>query len=798
MSTRLTPSEELASLTLMEEALEARPNDPGGHIRAATDASEAVRQRALRLLSVTENSAVSVRTGGASDHGRDLLDEPVPRRIGAYQIMRVLGRGGMGTVYQAERADADFDHVVAIKVIKPGILSDAMIERFRRERRILASLRHPHIAHLYDGGETEAGAPYIVMEMIDGISLKRWLEQADPSLERRLELMEQVCGAVEFAHHNLVVHRDLTPGNILVTDLDQAKLIDFGIARPDQEGGVAARQSPLSKLSLTPGFAAPEIIEGAPVTTLSDVYSLGRIFSTMLAGIEEPELHAIAAQASAEDPAARYSSAALMAQDIARFPQGDPIAAYSKARPYHIRKFAARYRLPLALVTLSVVLLMSGLVGVSYWWRQAESEHQAAEQRFAEVRELSKFLLFDLYDELEDVPGNTKALNDIADHARHYLDTLSGTKGASSEVKLEAALAYKRLSDVLGTPIGANLGRRKEAGEALSIAMSQLRALHAANPQDRAITEGLADTLYSQAIFAFIALDDNTAAHQAGNQSAVLYRQLSEGKDGAHETFTARAIDAEIAAATPLSWIDRGDEAVAALKTTLGRMEHYVARYGRSAKNLALLARTESALAEALGRLADTGEATYAEGLEYADRAIATYDAYVAAAEKKDAARRSLAISLFKRSLTLYSLERYEPALADIVRAEQIIAGQIARDSEDTGTLRILTSILEQKAITLAYAGQAREALRIAGRSLEQKRAAAQREQDNAGRQREYASNLLLVGEVAEIGGDNARACSLYREGEAVFRKLGKRPGLSEFDKEVIMNDLPESLARTC
>src|SRR5690606_8711662 len=125
------------------------------HIGAAAGTSEAVRERALRLLSASETSGATVRTGGAADHGRDLPDEPIPAQIGAYRVLRVLGRGGMGTVYESERADADFDHVVAIEVIKPGILSDGMIERFRNERRILASLRHPHIARLYDGGKTE-------------------------------------------------------------------------------------------------------------------------------------------------------------------------------------------------------------------------------------------------------------------------------------------------------------------------------------------------------------------------------------------------------------------------------------------------------------------------------------------------------------------------------------------------------------------------------------------------------------------------------------------------------------------
>jgi hypothetical protein len=797
VSERLSPSEELAALALLEEALEVRPGDPRAHVYAAADLSEAVRERALRLLSASETSSASVRTGGATDHGRDLADETVPERIGTYRILRVLGRGGMGTVYQAERADADFTHVAAVKVIKPGILSDGMIERFRRERRILASLRHPNIARLYDGGQTAGGAPYIVMELVDGISLSRWIESAVPPLGQRLALIEQVCGAVEFAHQNLVIHRDLTPGNVLVTERGEAKLIDFGIARPHEDDQPAPPQSPLSRLSLTPGFAAPERVAGAPVSTLVDIYSLGRLLNAVVEGFDEPELRAIAARAASDDPALRYPSAALMAQDIANWRRGMAIAAYSSAPSYRARKFVARHRLPASLGALAALVLVAGLLLVSHAYREADRARQSAEQRFDEVRALSKFLLFDLYDQLEDVPGTTAALNAIADRARHYLDALSSSEGASSEVRLEAALAYKRLSDVLGTPIAANLGRREEAGEALEVAIAQLRDLHAAAPADAAIAQGLAEALYSKAVFAFIALDDSEMARTAASESARLYRQLAE-RPGAPEQLSRNMIDAEIEAALPLAWIGRGSEAASELRATLATTERHIARFGRTGANLALLARAESSLAETLGKLGDTGEADYADALVYADRAVATYGEYAGTADKQDGAERSRAISLFKRSLIHYAMERYAPALADLDRAEAIVAALASRDADDAEIARIHSAILEQQAITLAYGGRSAEAMQVARRSLARKRTAALEEPGSHGLQRDYGSNLLIVGEVAEIGRNRPEACRLYREGERVYRALERDNGLSEYDRDVVLADLSESLARTC
>tara|TARA_A100001391_G_scaffold130111_3_gene89404 strand:- start:5956 stop:8352 length:2397 start_codon:yes stop_codon:yes gene_type:complete len=798
MST-LTSAQQREMLELFEAAHDL-PEDERAAFIVARASDPEVRDGALALLARHADSESALKTGLPGALGAMDSDFDPPERLGAYRIERRIGRGGMGEVFLGMRDAGDFERQVAIKIIRPGILSPDVIERFNRERQILATLEHRHIARLYDGGQTDEGAPYLVMEFIEGQSLTDWLEESSPSLQDRLGLLLQICEAVAFAHQNLIVHRDLTPSNVLVTGEGEAKLIDFGIARPQADGGDPAAHSTLSGLSLTPGFAAPERQRGAAVTTLSDIYSLGQIMALMLAPFEEPELKAIAAKASAHEPEDRYPGAAMVAQDIRRWQQGRVVPAFSTEPSYRLRKYLKRNIVSVSLAGAAALALVVGLVLVTSAYRSEARARAEAEQRFDEVRALSNFLLFDLYDELEDVPGTTKALNDIADRARHYLDVLSETENAGDDVRLEAALAYKRLSDVLGTPLAANLGRREEAGETLDLAIAQLRALQQRAPTDEKVTRGLAEALYSKAVYAFIALDDNAMARTTAAEAAQLYWQLAESHDA--EKYGALAIDAEIEAAIPLGWMDRGDEGVALLKQTLVRTEDHIESYGATPVNLGLLARTLSNLAETAMRAVDARDnpqpADYTEALGYADRSIAAYRRYVAASDKPDGPRRSMAVSLFKRSLTLYGLERWDAAIRDLEEAEAIMAELAARDSDDSSLLKNLAAVREQLAITLAYAGQGRRALVLATRSTEGKRRLYREESDNPGRARDYASNLLLVAEVAEVAGQGAQSCAMYREAKQVFAHVNRLQPLSDYDRDVVLAGVDEALEQAC
>jgi tetratricopeptide (TPR) repeat protein len=275
-----------------------------------------------------------------------------------------------------------------------------------------------------------------------------------------------------------------------------------------------------------------------------------------------------------------------------------------------------------------------------------------------------------------------------------------------------------------------------------------------------------------------------------------LFHSLATGPD--REKYAGRAIDARIDAAVPLGWIDRGAEAVRLLREARAQIDAHISEFGRTPENLERLAHVEASLAETLGRQADEGKGTYADGLRHADQAIAVYDEHLSVADKKDKVRRSLAIALFKRALILYSMERDRLALADLERAEALAREHIARDPRDDGLERILNSVLEQKAITLAYAGEKQRAVEVARESLRAKRQRAQAMPVDRSVQREYASNLILIGSVFEIVADKPESCRLYRQARDLFDRLDRERPLSDYDRKVVTRDLAKFIARTC
>lgn len=297
------------------------------------------------------------------------------RVVGPYKLIRLLGTGGMGNVYLAVRNDEQFERFVALKVIKEGVVSDDILSRFFEERQILASLNHPNISRLFDGGTTENGLPWFAMEYVEGIPITDYCERQNSTLNAKLDLFLNVCSAVQYAHQNLVIHRDLKPANILITETGQPKLLDFGIAKLvdlEQEPGVTRYQNRL----MTPEYASPEQVKQEPVSTVSDVYSLGVLLYELLTGElpyhfekrspahieevisnQEPEkpsgilrdsnlkgdLDNIILKALKKNPGERYSSAEQFAEDIRRNQRVLPILAQNNSFFYRSGKFIRRH-----------------------------------------------------------------------------------------------------------------------------------------------------------------------------------------------------------------------------------------------------------------------------------------------------------------------------------------------------------------------------------------------------------------------------------------------------------------------
>ncbi|MEJ7617998.1 MAG: serine/threonine-protein kinase [Pyrinomonadaceae bacterium] len=287
---------------IFQSALDLALDEREAFVAAACAADPTLRQEVAALIAQYEAAGDFIETPALPHAGLNLaglagsgattqpLEDEIPlmvgRRIGAYRIVREIGRGGMGAVYLAVRADSEFQKRVAIKLVKRGMDTDFILRRFRNERQILASLDHPNIARLLDGGTTDDGLPYFVMEYIEGEPLYDYCDSRKLAIPERLRLFCQACAAVSYAHHNLIVHRDIKPGNILVTASGELKLLDFGIAKllnPDLAADTFALTATAMRL-MTPEYASPEQVQGKPASPASDIYSLGVLLYELLTG----------------------------------------------------------------------------------------------------------------------------------------------------------------------------------------------------------------------------------------------------------------------------------------------------------------------------------------------------------------------------------------------------------------------------------------------------------------------------------------------------------------------------------
>ena len=772
---------EKAAMELMLDALEQPDAQRNRWLSQQTEGQPLLRARVLALLAADAAEAgETLRTGGAAG---DFLDAPLPERIGAYRIIRAIGEGGMGTVYLGERDAGDFEHTAAIKVIRPGALSPPVIERFFNERQTLARLSHPHIARLFDGGETAQGAPYIVMEFVDGEPVLDWAERVHATLDQRLDLLDDICSAVAHAHRNLIIHRDITPGNVLVCRDGGAKLIDFGISRPETPGVTPSGAASDSR-SFTPGYAAPEHEAGGDSNTLSDIYSLGRLMADLVApvgGDTRRELSAIAAKASAAAPDARYQSVEAMADDLRRYRERRPVAAYPGGAFYPLAKLVSRRRAVMSAAGLALAGLIGALIVTTTLYTRAEAERRAADQRFNEVRSLAGFMIFDLYDELQKVPGNTRTIARLAEEAQTYLDSLSADRRASLEVSLDTVRGYKRLADILGNPDIANLGERTTAGEMLSRALDDAEALYAAHPGNDEVIRVLGEVAFSAATHSYVATSDSERTLQLARRSAQMWGQLA-ARPTADLNVRSEYIRARLMTAVPLPWMGRHAEGVETLKTVREEAARLAGDFPDEPSTRLLLGSLNIELARAIVRSPD-GSFPPGASLPYWDEAIALRLASYE--ENPDDLRpyRSLAVAYYERGAVYRNLGEYDAAYADALRTEEIALELLERDPDDAWLQRIRGGVMDEKARTLSYAGRHEEAVAEARASLQRQRADFQRDTGNPGLRREWGYSLVLIADVFMRAGDTAGACPLASEARQVWDKLAGDEPVSELDR---------------
>jgi serine/threonine protein kinase/tetratricopeptide (TPR) repeat protein len=488
--------------TVFHETLELAPSERGPFLDRVVNGDSRIRAEVEALLLAHEQAGefiaepALVEAGLAIDR-RDVEDPTsIGNSIGPYQIVRELGRGGMGAVFLAVRADSQFEKQVAIKIVKRGMDTQSILRRFVMERQILANLDHENIARFLDGGTTLDGLPYFVMEYVEGEPITKYCDAHRLNAIERLRLFQKVCAAVQHAHQNLIVHRDLKPGNILVTPDGAPKLLDFGIAKllnPDWSSNATEETASVLRL-MTPEYASPEQLRGLPINTATDVYSLGIVLYELLSGqrpfrfrsrlpeeivrvllTEEPERPSLAAtrrhdpatraewnphsavlnpkflrgdldniilKALRKDRERRYLSVQEFSEDIRRHLTGLPVSARPDTIGYRAGKFIQRHKAGVAAAALVIITLFTATIVTSWQARIARRERAKAERRFADQRRLANSLMTEVQGSLKDVLQAAPTQRILAQKSLEYLNNLAKDAGDDPELLGELARAY--------------------------------------------------------------------------------------------------------------------------------------------------------------------------------------------------------------------------------------------------------------------------------------------------------------------------------------------------------------------
>jgi non-specific serine/threonine protein kinase/serine/threonine-protein kinase len=510
---------------LFGEALEHDESKRAEFLERTCGSRMWVRSEVESLLDAHARAGAFFETRAGATQPRQVAtdDDLVGQRLGPYQVEELLGRGGMGAVYRARRSTPERE--VALKVVRLESGGPDSERRFAAECQILARLEHPWIASLFDAGTTPEGRAYFVMELVRGQALDEMCRRTRPSLRERLDLFLKLCEAVSYAHGRLVVHRDLKPGNILITTDGRPKLLDFGIARLLGEASPSAVTDTGLRL-MTPEFASPEQVRGELATVATDVHGLGLLLSLLLTGrapfllrssapaelvrvvcVDEPrapsasvgapctgptsgfeppeparsltrllkgDLDAIVLKALRKEPRERYTSVEQFAADVRAYLAGRPVQARGGRWRYRLGKFARRQRLPLALGAALVVAVAAGWVATARQAQVAREQRARAERRFNDVRRLSTQFLFEFHDTVAELPGSTAARAMVLKTAVDYLDKLAREAGDDTALRIELARAYRRLGQAQGVPGSGNLGDSAGALQSLQRARQVL------------------------------------------------------------------------------------------------------------------------------------------------------------------------------------------------------------------------------------------------------------------------------------------------------------------------------------
>ena len=754
---------ERRALALVERIAD-RPDDMRFEARLLARENDAVRRRVAALKASLTDAAGILPTEFPDDATGS--SAPPPERCGPFRLVRLIGEGGMGDVWLGQRDDGLYEQRVAVKLIRNRLIHVAGAA-FAAERRILARLEHPNIARLIDGGIAADGTPFLVMEYVDGRPIDE--AAAGLPLTDRIRLFVKAADAVQFAHGQLIVHADLKPSNMMVDAAGRVKLLDFGIARLIDEEGTAPAVRPMTR-----AFASPARQEGAPSSIADDVYALGVTLEMVTGPTSDRELNAIIAKAKAPGEASRYGSVAALIADLERWQAQLPVTAIPDAWRYRTRKFLSRHRAGVIATALALVALSATSVIATTSYVRAEHNRIRAEQRFAEVRQLSNFILFDLYDELARVPGTVAKRAEIAETASRYLERLQLAGETPRDLNLEVARSYRRLAGIQGLPGISNVGRPEEAGRSLAKAETLLHALLAKHPRDAEALDQLGWVEIEQWML------QGWSRHSARLVAAARQSFAAAAKLApANPSIQLGAIAAERIAAYELTYsADKPREAIATADAALKRLD---ARTW-PAPLAADAAKTRVLLLNILG------DATY-----YADDipgSLPIYQRADALIDRQLAQRGPFPHLIIAKGQEAFNISA---ALADmgghlpeaLAAADQgaTTVEHLLASGPDGAAEKTLLILYGQQAAVLEQQKRYTAALAPNARSIALREARLQAAPKDPARMRDLAIALAPSARILALAGHRNEACTAARKGEAMWKAIDARGDLGERDR---------------
>ena len=806
----MPPERAAQLLELVTAALELAPGERDTFLDRACAADAVLRAEVDSLVGQERHLSGFIEAPPATLAGKALAavtdEEPfVSEQFGAYRTLREIGRGGLGTVYLAARADAAFQKEVALKLLRRGLDTDDILRRFRNERQILARLEHPHIARLLDGGTSDDGRPYFVLEYVRGEPLTTYADRVGLTAREKLGLFGEVCAAVAYAHQHLVIHRDLKPSNILVNDEGEVKLLDFGIAKLLGTAAELDGRTRTEARLMTPDYASPEQVRGEAVTTASDVYGLGVVLYELLAGKkpyrltnkgsreleqaiteQQPappsrstslearalkgDLDHIVLRALRKEPALRYASVAEFSEDIRRHLEGLPVLARQGTMRYHAGKFIRRHKVSVAAAGLVVLSLLAGIATTAWQAKRATAaarvaaqERDRAERRFADVRHLAKALLFEIAPKIERLEGATEARQTLLAQSLKYLDSLASEAHGDRALQSELAAAYEKIGDLQGNPTNPNLIALSDALASYEKANSIRRALLATNPGDLDQSRLLANN--------YRALGD-------------IHYQTNEPAESLRDSETALKIYDDLLAAQPASTVLRLAQArtihdIGLCYSTNGKKAESMSYFHRAitaaeelrqqspndSAFLALLADGHRQLGNALSwELKQApAEAEMAEALSIYEKLVAAHPG--------DIGLRTGLYQTYMITSSVYEEVNDARAHEYALQARALIERMVAKDPANLRARQQLAKTYSRLGVTLARIGRRGESIAYLEKAVAGLRAITNNETRNRRFSHDLALALMRLGD-AHLQGDPQEAMKNLEESITILTDL--------------------------